>query len=201
MVDKNRFTNEHANSRGNRERGAQTTEDPSAVEEDDEGIEKRATPSPGDPSFIEETGGVLRERVVRTPEGTTFTEEAQSTLAVPSPLERQQARAYRIRRIVYFVTHTIAIFTFIRFVLLLLGANPENVFTQFIVLITTPFVAPFIGLFGLPVPFDGTSQFDPSLLFAIAIYYLFAWIIARIATFAVTRPVGEGPKQEVEPVE
>lgn len=160
-------------------------------------IKERAGQSAEGSSLIDETGGVVKEHVVRTPEGTTYVEETEAMQVVPSEAERRRARAHRIRRIVYFVAHTISIFTFIRFLLMLLGANPENAFSQFIMFITAPFVAPFINLFGPAQPLDGLSRFDGSLLFAIAIYYLFAWIIAKTATFAVTHPTAtQHPMEE-----
>jgi YggT family protein len=66
----------------------------------------------------------------------------------------------------------------IRFVLELLGANPAAGFAQFIYGITSPFLAPFAGLFGTAR--SGGSVFDVSILVAILVYALIAWVLVKI---------------------
>lgn len=66
----------------------------------------------------------------------------------------------------------------IRFVLRLLGANPAAGFAQLIYGVTTPLVAPFVGLFGTP-RFEG-SAFEFTTLVAMIVYALLAWVIVKV---------------------
>lgn len=131
---------------------------------------------------------VIHEEVVQTGEGISFKRVAEETTVVPSETTLRKAQYTRTRRAVYFTVHVITIFILIRFVLLALGANPESAFAGFIYAITYPFVAPFLGLFGLArEPQYGISILEMSDIVAIAIYYLFAWIITGTLRF-VYRP-------------
>ena len=65
----------------------------------------------------------------------------------------------------------------IRFVLSLLGANPEAGFARFVYGITRPFIAPFVGLFGTPS--FGGSVFEWNALVAIVVYALIAWVLVK----------------------
>jgi uncharacterized protein YggT (Ycf19 family) len=67
----------------------------------------------------------------------------------------------------------------IRFALRLLGANAEAGFASFIYRISTPLVAPFVGLFGTP-PFNG-MVLELEVLVAIVVYGLVGWGLAKLA--------------------
>lgn len=84
----------------------------------------------------------------------------------------------RVRQIIWMILVLIEILLAIRFILRLLGANPEAGFAQFIYGITAAFVAPFAGLFGTP-RFDA-SVFEFTTLVAMIIYALLAWVIVRV---------------------
>lgn len=92
------------------------------------------------------------------------------------------------QRIVWFVVGVINAIVALRFVLLLLGANREAGFTDFVYSLSAPFVSPFIGIFGEPT--YGRSVFEVSSLLAIVIYSLVAWGIVKLLTIA-------HPRQEV----
>ena len=66
----------------------------------------------------------------------------------------------------------------IRFVLGLLGANPAAGFAQFIYSITRPVPRPVRGAVRQP-RFEG-SVFDVSVLVAILVYALIAWVLVKI---------------------
>lgn len=80
--------------------------------------------------------------------------------------------------VVYFLFSVIIALLALRFVLLLLGANQEAPFVQFIYAVTAPFMAPFFAVFGR-TQIEG-SIFEWSALLAIAIYALIAWGIAAL---------------------
>jgi hypothetical protein len=85
---------------------------------------------------------------------------------------------------VWYVFGFIAILLALRFVLKLLGANPENGFVSFIYAISGILSAPFDNIFGVTSAQAGQTQsvFEPSILVAIAIYALIAWGVAKLLT-------------------
>ena len=88
------------------------------------------------------------------------------------------------QRIVWFIVGVIDAIIAIRFVLLLLGANHDAGFVDFVYSISNPLVAPFTGIFGQPT--YGVSVFEISSLLAIIIYTLIGWGIVKL--IGLTRP-------------
>lgn len=82
-------------------------------------------------------------------------------------------------QIVYVIASIVLSLLAVRLLLALLGANPNNVFANFIYTITQPLVAPFFGLFNYSGTL-GVSRFEYETLIAIAVYGLLAWILATI---------------------
>lgn len=74
----------------------------------------------------------------------------------------------------------------LRFILLLLGANPGSIFVSWIYTWSEPFAAPFADIFGRhSVTSTGigvvtTSVFDWTTLIALVIYALIGGVIARL---------------------
>ena len=133
---------------------------------------------------------VIREDIVETPGERTVASVEQRTTTVPSSRERRLAALRRTQRIIYFIASAIAVLILLRFVLLALGANPENTFANLIYGLSGIFVAPFNTLFGDPT--FGRSVFEISSLVAIAVYYLLAWGIAKIVTLVSAPPDATG---------
>jgi hypothetical protein len=75
----------------------------------------------------------------------------------------------------------------IRLVLKLLGVNPDAPFTGFIYGLTNFLLAPFKGL--LPAEVNGRSVFEPSVLIAIVVYVLLAFVIVKIVAISISRSV------------
>jgi hypothetical protein len=59
-----------------------------------------------------------------------------------------------------------------------LGANPSAAFAVLVDNLTAPLVAPFVGLFGTPRL--GGSVFEPHTLVALIVYFLLAWVVAKL---------------------
>jgi len=76
----------------------------------------------------------------------------------------------------------------IRFILLLLGANPASGFANFIYEASRPFVAPFFGLFNYE-PVYGASRLELSSLIAITLYVFIGWVITKLLTIGTSRRV------------
>lgn len=118
--------------------------------------------------------------------------DEEEVLAAPPPVKnkalQRQLQIRRTTRAIYGLVHAIAILLSIRFVLQGLGADPDNGFMVVLDAVTFVFAASFMGLFGAPGPV-GTGYWDWGLPAGILIYYLLAWIAARIAVAVMSRPV------------
>lgn len=137
---------------------------------------------------------VIHEDVVETPEQTSVASVEHRTTRVPSERERRLASLRRTQRIIYFIASAFAVIILLRFILLALGANPENGFANLIYGLSGILVAPFNTLFGDPT--FGSSVIEISSLVAIAVYYLLAWGIAKLVTLTMAPPDPTGQAYE-----
>jgi len=76
-----------------------------------------------------------------------------------------------------------------RFVLKLLGANPEAGFTSFIYALTWPFTAPFLAVFPRTI-LEG-SIFEWTTLLAMLVYWMIALAIVRLFLMSKTVSTSE----------
>lgn len=106
------------------------------------------------------------------------TEAAGSSEARPSRSERRRQGLAKATQIIWLVTGILEILIGIRFVLKLLGANPEAGFAQFVYGMTAVFLVPFNALFGSPSA--AGSVLEVSALVAMLVYALGAWIVVRV---------------------
>ena len=93
------------------------------------------------------------------------------------------------RNIVYYILGVIEVFLALRFLFMLLGANPRSGFTSFLYNMTGILISPFAGIFN-PLTTAGLvsrSVFDPATLIAMVIYWLIAWGIVRLLWIKVSR--------------
>lgn len=81
-----------------------------------------------------------------------------------------------------FVFGIIEIFLGLRLIFLLLGANPNTPFINFIYEISTTLLTPFQGIFPSPV-FSGGFVLDISTLVAMLIYALINYLISELVRF------------------
>lgn len=120
----------------------------------------------------------------------TEVRETNTTDGVTNVQERSEVVSEKVsgvtlaKRVVWFIAGFIIVLLALRIVLQLLGANDAAGFVNFIYSISQPFAAPFYGMF--PEPTRGVSTLDVSSIFAILIYSLVAWGIAKLIT--LTRP-------------
>jgi hypothetical protein len=112
---------------------------------------------------------------------TAAVDESVATTYDPYATRRQSS--YRLMQAIYLVFGVVEALIAIRFVLRLLGANPDAGFAAFIYGITTPLVAPFVGLFGSPR--SGGSVFELQSIVALIVYALVAWLIGRLVWLMV----------------
>ncbi len=84
-------------------------------------------------------------------------------------------------RVIWFVAGVLLVLLAFRFILALLGANPNNAFASFIYDVSHPFVAPFFSLFGYNLQY-GVSRFETYTLVAMAVYAIIAYGLAKLVT-------------------
>jgi hypothetical protein len=72
------------------------------------------------------------------------------------------------------------------FFLLLFGANPEAAFAEWIYRGLVRVMAPFRGLFE-PIPLNGNSVLDPTVLFAMIVYGLAGLVLSSLIDWLTQR--------------
>jgi hypothetical protein len=92
---------------------------------------------------------------------------------------------YRGTQAVWYLLGILEILMALRFALRLLGANPAAGFTNFIYIVTYPFVTPFLNVFRI-TRVEG-SVFEWTTLLAMLIYWLLA--LAIIKLFVMSKSV------------
>lgn len=125
------------------------------------------------------------EKVTRVeePVESTRTEGTQ----VREVSERSVSGSTLAQRIIWYIAGILLALLAFRFVLTLLGANPNNAFANFIYETSQPFVSPFFGLFSYELEY-GVSRFEIFTLVAMAVYALVAWGLARLFTLKDPEP-------------
>ncbi len=88
---------------------------------------------------------------------------------------------------IYFLVGSLEVLLGLRFLLRVSGANTRNTVSQFIAMLSAPFVAPFSTLFVSPVAGDGANIFDLNVLIALIVYPLLGWLGVRLVRFIHTR--------------
>ncbi len=106
------------------------------------------------------------------------TEAEEHYTVATDPYDERRDAAWRVGQFVYLFFGVVIALIAIRFVLLLLGAEPDAGFVSLVYSVTNPLVAPFEGIFGSPEV--DTGYFDPASLVAIVVYALVAWVIAKL---------------------
>ena len=94
---------------------------------------------------------------------------------------REDYRMNVAERLIWLVGGIIMAVLALRFLLRLLGANPENGFANLVYTMSHPFVAPFFGLFSYTEDL-ANGRFEFETLIAILVYGLVAWLLARLVT-------------------
>lgn len=94
-----------------------------------------------------------------------------------------------IARILAIIIGIIEVIIGLRFLFLLIGANPSSQFVSWIYDWSNPFVAPFNGIFGQNATVTAAGQgiaaqsiFDWTALIALVVYGLIGAVVARFAT-------------------
>ena len=111
-----------------------------------------------------------------------------STSTAPLAIARL-ARA--LTYLVYAFVIVALIILLLAFLLLLFGANPHAPFAEWVYRSVKRVMAPFRGLFE-PVPLDGRSVVDVSILFAMIVYGIAAMVLHALIDWLTDRLVATG---------
>lgn len=119
----------------------------------------------------------MAERVVKK----TVTHESDVAAGDDvAPVDRSPL--YMVERLIWFIAGIILILLTFRFILSLLGANPNNQFADFVYDASNPLVSPFFNLFSYEVIDYGISRFEVYTLFAMLVYGVVAWLLAYMVS-------------------
>lgn len=103
---------------------------------------------------------------------------------VVDPAADKAAAVGWVNKLIWFIVGVMAVLLAIRFVLLLGGADPNTGFANLMYGLTGWMVAPFSGLFGAPLTFEGgavAGRFAPEVLVAIVVYLLIGLLVTKLA--------------------
>jgi len=120
------------------------------------------------------------ETVVTQQPGYVATEQVTRDVAAERRLGWFQAT-----RIIWTILGLLEILLALRFLLKLIGANPNVGFAVFIYGITGVFVLPFTGL--VATWFSGETILEVTTLIAMAVYALLFWVVVRVIPIVTDR--------------
>lgn len=103
----------------------------------------------------------------------------ETAVYTEDPFEHRRTQNLKLQQAIYLIFGIIEGLLAIRFVLRLLGANPNSGFAAAIYGITQPLMLPFANVFGTP-RFDG-SVVEFNAIVAIIVYALIAWVLVKLA--------------------
>jgi len=108
-----------------------------------------------------------------------------------SAMSEESSRRYTIGKIIDFIRWIIValeLLFLLRFVLELIGADPNNIFAQFLYKFTGFFLYPFLGI--VPDTYIGKNGafIDWSTLVGMAVYGILYWILRLFLRTTVSRP-------------
>ncbi len=121
-----------------------------------------------------------QETVVTQEPGYAATEQTTRDVAA-----EQRLRVFQVTRIIWTVLSMLEIVLLARFVLKLLGANPNSGFAVFVYGVSGLFAAPFAGLF--PISAAGGSLLETTTIIAMIIYALLFWGVVRLIPIITDR--------------
>ena len=97
---------------------------------------------------------------------------------VVDPYAERRNSYYIISNLIWLILGIVDGLIAVRFILRLLGANPAAGFARFIYGLSTPLIAPFVGLFPSP-RFEG-SVLEVTSLVALVVYFLAASLLVSL---------------------
>ncbi len=115
----------------------------------------------------------------------------QGQAPVNSTVSQGSSRKYMIGKIIDFIRWIIValeLLFLLRFVLELIGADPNNIFAQFLYNFTGFFLYPFLGIVPNTTIGKNGAFIDWSTLIGMAVYGILYWILRLFLRTTVSRP-------------
>jgi len=109
-------------------------------------------------------------------------EELDAQKDLDDGIEEETTVLILVMRVIQFMSGILTSFLTLRFVLMLFAANQANPYSNFVFLVTKPFVAPFFNLFNSH-PIYGIANIEVETLSAILFYVLIGWLVVRLLAF------------------
>ena len=135
-----------------------------------------------DNPYLDDVAVDRREETVVTQQpGYTATEQVIRDVAA-----ERRLMMFQVNRIIWTILGLLELLMGLRFLLKLIGANPESGFAVFMYSLTGVFVGPFLGL--VPSWSAGETILEVTTLIAMGVYALFVWVIVRLIRIAADRP-------------
>jgi uncharacterized protein YggT (Ycf19 family) len=110
----------------------------------------------------------------------------QSQRVVQDVAAERQGHIARSAQFVWLIFGVLNGLIALRFLLKLVGANPNSGFAEFISAVTQPFMLPFMGLTSTPTV--GSVVVEIPALIAIVVYTLLAWVIVKVIWLILYQP-------------
>jgi len=108
--------------------------------------------------------------------------------SIQEPEREQRIFSFKATQLIWLLLGILEAMIALRIMLKLIGANPESGIVALIYGFTAIFLFPFIGL--IDSPSAGNMVLELSSMFAMLIYALVAWVVARIVWLIFYRPRG-----------
>lgn len=133
------------------------------------------------------------KRIPETPtvnQGPTSTPDIGEEEALP-PEAPGQTLAFVIGKFNDFLQWfaiTLEIVLLLRFIFMLIGADPSNIFASFLYALTSVLLFPFSGIVHNP-SLHTNQAFEWTTLIGMAIYALFFWLLSKLVRITITSPM------------
>lgn len=112
--------------------------------------------------------------------------ETVTTATTTDWMERRHYALARVTQLIWLVVGIIEVLLGVRFVLKLIGANPDAGFAQLIYGLSAPFMVPFFNLTGNPAALG--SVIEITALIAMLVYALLGWLIVKLVWVLFYKP-------------
>ena len=160
----------------------------------------RNNPYSNEPSLNSQTTDIIppipdlpqkQKLVPQTPaiseSATSFDEDEEGEQLQEEPGQILKFAIGKVNDFLQWFVITLEITLAIRFLLMLIGADPTNIFAAFIYALTSVILFPFSNIVHNP-SFRPDQAFELSTLIGMAIYFLIFWLLGKLVRITISEP-------------